>query len=94
MCIEKDLVDWPLYIKTDSEKIYEVNLDLGDIVIYSGRTHEHWREPFDGDKQIQAFLQYVNAEGDDAWLKWDTRPCLGLPFEYASQAIQSEIRSN
>jgi hypothetical protein len=91
VCIEKDLVDWPLCIKTDSGKIYEVNLNLGDIVIYSGRKHEHWREPFDGDKQIQAFLQYVNAEGDDAWLKWDTRPCLGLPFEYATDHVKSEI---
>lgn len=94
ICIEKDPVDWPLYIKTDSGQEYEINLELGDIVIYSGRTHEHWRNPFKGTKQIQAFLQYVNAEGDDAWLKWDTRPCLGLPFEYTSQAIQSEISGN
>jgi hypothetical protein len=43
------------------------------------------------EKQIQAFLQYVNAEGDDAWLKWDTRPCLGLPFEYATDHVKSEI---
>jgi hypothetical protein len=52
----------------------------------------HWREPLTGKRHTQAFLQYVNAEGDDAWLKWDTRACLGLPFEYTSQAIQNELK--
>jgi predicted GH43/DUF377 family glycosyl hydrolase len=94
VCLEKQ-VDWPIYIKNAQGIIHEINLDVGDIVIYSGRSNEHWRDPLVGAKQIQAFLQYVNAKGDDAWLKWDTRACLGLPFEYASQAVQDHpMKSN
>jgi len=92
ICIEKDNVDWPLFIKTDNGTQHEVNLDQGDLVIYSGRKHSHWREPFQGTKQIQAFLQYVDANGSSSWLKWDTRPALGLPFEFTDQRIQNEIK--
>lgn len=91
VCLEKDC-NWPLYIKNNSEQTHEIHLDVGDIVIYSGRTHEHWRDPLLGTRQIQAFLQYVDANGDSAWLKWDTRPVLGMPFEYANTEVQNEIK--
>jgi hypothetical protein len=84
--------NWPLYVKNTEGITHAINLEVGDAGIYSGRTHEHWRDPLQEEKHIQTFLQYVNAEGNDAWLKWDTRPCLGLPFEYASQAVRSEMR--
>lgn len=90
VCLEKE-VDWPLYIR-GTNRIHEINLEVGDMVVYCGRKHEHWRKPLVGKQQIQAFLQYVNAKGDDAWLKWDTRACLGLPFEYASQAVQNQLK--
>ena len=93
VCLEKE-TDWPLYVKSADGTEHAINLDVGDIGIYSGRKHEHWRNPFTGKRHVQAFLQYVNAEGDEAWLKYDTRACLGLPFEYTSQAIQDEIRKN
>ena len=92
VCIKPDAVNWPIFIKNEEGKVHEINLDQGDLVIYSGRRHEHWREPFTGSKQIQAFLQYVDAEGESAWLKWDTRPCLGLPFEWTNQEIQNELK--
>lgn len=92
VCLQQN-VNWPLYVKNTEGVIHAINLEVGDAGIYCGRKHEHWRDPLQEEGQhIQAFLQYVNAEGDDAWLKWDTRPCLGLPFEYASQAIRSEIK--
>lgn len=92
ICIEKDPVDWALFIKSESGQVNEVHLDVGDIVIYSGRVQEHWRDEFTGEKQIQTFLQYVNANGKDAWLKWDTRPALGLPFEYAGFEVRHEMQ--
>ena len=93
ICIQKeDGIDWPLFVKNSKGDIHRLDMEVGDAGIYSGRKHEHWREPYHGTKQIQAFLQYVDAEGDDAWLKWDTRPALGLPFEWTSQAIQSELK--
>lgn len=91
ICIEKDPVDWALFIKSQDGTVHEVHLDVGDMVIYSGRAQEHWREEFLGEKQIQTFLQYVSAHGKDAWLKWDTRPALGLPFEFAGPAVQQEM---
>jgi hypothetical protein len=91
ICIEKDPVDWALFIKSEDGAVHEVHLEVGDMVIYSGRAQEHWREEFKGEKQIQTFLQYVSANGKDSWLKWDTRPALGLPFEYAGPEVRQEM---
>lgn len=91
VCLEQD-EQWPLYVKNSQGVEHAINLEVGDAGIYSGRKHEHWRNPLTSKRHVQAFLQYVNAEGDDAWLKYDTRPCLGLPFEYTSQAIKNELQ--
>ncbi len=91
VCLQKD-VDWPLYVKNESGEIHKIDLEVGDMGIYSGRKHEHWRDPLPGEKQIQAFLQYVDANGTSAWLKWDTRPVLGMPFESADFKVQDEIK--
>lgn len=93
VAISKEEQDWPLYIKNEKGQIHEIKLDVGDIVIYSGRQHEHWREPYTGNKVIQAFLQYVNAQGPYSHLKWDTRPCLGLPSEFVDQSIKDELEN-
>jgi len=91
VCLQQN-TNWPLYVKNAEGVTHAINLEVGDAGIYCGRKHEHWREPLQEDGQhIQAFLQYVNAEGDDAWLKWEGRPCLGLPPQYTSQAVQSEV---
>lgn len=91
ICLEKD-VDWPLYVKNEEGTIHKIDLEIGDMGLYSGRKHEHWRDPLIGEKQIQAFLQYVDVNGPSAWLKWDTRPVLGMPFEYADSVVQDEIK--
>lgn len=92
VCITREEENWPLMIQNENQETHEINLDVGDIVIYSGRKHLHWRDPFKGQKQIQAFLQYVDANGPDNRLKWDTRPKLGLPFEWAKPDVQNEIK--
>lgn len=91
LCITKDEINWPLHIQDSQGQDNEIFLDVGDLVIYSGRKHLHWREPFQGTSQIQAFLQYVDANGSEAWLKWDTRPKLGLPFDWTDQRVQDEL---
>jgi len=93
ICIEKDDENWPLYIRTMENKTYEINLNQGDLVIYKGNEQEHWRNTFKGTKQIQCFLQYVKSAGEKAWLKWDTRPCLGLPFEYTGPQVKAEMQA-
>jgi len=91
VCIEKDPKDWPLFIKSEQGTTHEINLDQGDIVIYQGNSQEHWRNEFTGRKQIQCFLQYVRVDGPASWLKWDTRPSLGLPYDYVGPAVKSEV---
>lgn len=91
VCLKQDKI-WPLYVKNEDGITHEINLEVGDAGIYSGRKHAHWRNPLEQEKHVQCFLQYVNAEGSDSYLKYDTRPCLGLPFEWANQEVQSEIK--
>jgi hypothetical protein len=91
ICIEKDQSDWPLHIQDHRGIDHAINLEVGDLVVYSGRELMHWRDPLVGSKQIQVFLQYVNKAGDSSWLKYDTRPALGLPFEYVSDEIKNQI---
>ena len=93
VAISKEDITWPFYIKNKEGTVHEINLEVGDIVIYSGRRHEHWRDPYKGNKVIQAFLQYVNPTGPYAHLKWDTKPALGLPAEYVRQEIKDEVQS-
>ena len=56
--INSDGTVWPIYM--DGEAI---NLNIGDAAIYLGCEVEHWRDPFSGDYQMQAFLHYVNKDG-------------------------------
>lgn len=91
VCIGKDDQDWPLFIKSDQGVTHEIHLNQGDLVIYNGNAQEHWRDEFTGKKQIQCFLQYVRANGNLAWLKWDTRPSLGLPYDYTGPEVKQEV---
>jgi hypothetical protein len=91
ICLEKD-VPWPLIVEDRNGQAHEFDLEECQAIVYCGRDQKHWRNPNPGKKQVQCFLQYVFAEGKDAWRKFDTRPCLGLPFEYASQAVQEESK--
>jgi hypothetical protein len=46
--------------------------------MYKGHELPHWRNPYHGNEQINAFMFYVRANGLRADLKYDTRPQLGL----------------
>ena len=60
----------------------KVDLNPGDMLVYSGCTLEHWREKFEGDNCVQVFLHYNNIETQGEVNKYDTRPHLGLPSSY------------
>jgi hypothetical protein len=57
-----------------------VDLEPGDMLVYSGCELEHWREKFTGNVCAQVFLHYnhVNGQFADSNL-YDKRPLLGLP---------------
>jgi len=75
-CLRKDS-PWPLCFEVNGET-KEFDLDPGSIVISSGAEIPHWRNPYTGTEHVQAFLQYVYADGKYSHLKWDTRPHLGM----------------
>ena len=87
---------WPIFIDpTGSDNVIDeyknihkpgapegvkVDLNPGDMLIYSGCELEHWREPFEGQLCGQVFLHYNHADGPFAKTNlYDKRPLLGVP---------------
>ena len=67
-------------IKPGAPKGVQVDLKVGDMLIYSGFELEHWREPFQGNVCSQVFLHYNHANGPFAKTNLlDGRPLLGIP---------------
>jgi hypothetical protein len=73
LCIDNDPEPWPIYMA--GKKLL---LQPGDMAIYKGCEVEHWREPYEGNQQIQLFLHYVDANGVHKDWKFDKRPLLGM----------------
>ena len=77
---------WPIYLDPTGKKGQagiKVELEQGDMLIYSGCDLEHWREEFKGKDCCQVFLHYNDAKKKTAKAnKFDGRPFLGLPDWY------------
>jgi hypothetical protein len=85
---------WPIYLEPDSSKGKETNnvyitdntkgikidLNPGDMLIYSGCILEHWRESFEGENCGQVFLHYNSLDNETSKNnKFDGRVHVGLP---------------
>jgi len=74
---------WPIYLDPTGKEGQEgikVDLEPGDMLIYSGCDLEHWREPFEGKDCAQVFLHYNIKNSESAKQnKFDGRPMIGLP---------------
>tara|TARA_R110000796_G_scaffold1401_1_gene5628 strand:- start:312 stop:947 length:636 start_codon:yes stop_codon:yes gene_type:complete len=74
---------WPIYLDPtgkEGQAGIKVDLEPGDMLIYSGCELEHWREEFTGKDCGQVFLHYNNLKGKNYKInKFDRRPMLGLP---------------
>jgi hypothetical protein len=75
---------WPIYLENDRHTI-EVLLEPGDALIYKGMDLPHWRETFEGERQVQVFLHYVRKNGNYSEYKFDKRPALGHQLTEPSQ---------
>ena len=66
---------WPIFLEGK-----QVDLDIGDMLIYEGCKLEHWREAFEGENCGQVFLHYndVNGQFKDINI-FDGRDKLGTP---------------
>ena len=79
---------WSIYLKDTEEKVIEVKLEPGDMLIYSGCELEHWRDKFEGNQCVQVFLHYndmSNLEWENN--KYDDRPHLGLPSWFKGKKL-------
>jgi len=77
-CIKNDESPWDIYFEDRKGKEIAVTLEEGDIVIYRGYELPHWRNSYEGNKQIQSFLHYVDVHGPFSEFKYDHRPMLGM----------------
>ena len=87
---------WPIFVEPDSskgrfeDKKYisdntpgiKIDLEPGDMLVYSGCEIEHWREKFEGINCGQVFLHYNNIDNMKEDNKFDGRPYLGLPSSF------------
>lgn len=73
ICIDYKDKPWDMYFDNECFTLFP-----GDLIIYKGCEIEHWRLPYDGLEQTQAFLHYVDANGPYKDYCLDNRPMLGL----------------
>ena len=67
-------------VKKGAHSGNRVDLEPGDMLVYSGCELEHWRNEFTGDMCAQVFLHYNHKNGPFAEKnKFDNRPLLGIP---------------
>ena len=64
----------------------KIDLEPGDMLIYSGCIFEHWREPFKGQDCGQVFLHYNNVNTQGKQNIFDRRPFIGLPADFKKES--------
>jgi hypothetical protein len=68
--------EWPIYVEK-SKGFSAIKLNAGDALVYRGYEVAHWREPYEGEHQVQVFLHYVDQNGPFTEWRFDKRPHLG-----------------
>jgi hypothetical protein len=66
---------WPIHVE-GAAGAWAASLAPGDALIYRGIDCLHWREPYAGERLVQAFLHYVDQRGPHADQKFDGRRTL------------------
>lgn len=65
---------WDIGIQKPNGEEVNLNLNVGDAVLYLGCIADHWRDkPFKGQNYSQVFLHYVRSNGSNAWAYFDKR---------------------
>lgn len=89
---DKDDIKWPICAELHTGEVVSAKLDVGDAILYSGRDQMHWRPGvFKGKEIVQAFLQYIDADGDSTDLAFDGRPLLAFPFESTDPSLDHNM---
>ena len=69
---------WPIWLENKNKDKIPVNLEPGDMLVYKGCDLFHWRDKYDGENHLQAFLHYNDKNGPHG-LIYDGRETLGTP---------------
>ena len=82
---------WPIYLdptgKTGQAGI-KVDLEPGDMLVYSGCELEHWRNKFNGKDCVQVFLHYNDSKTKGALNNiFDNRKHIGLPAWFKNRNV-------
>lgn len=88
---------WPIHVHS-GEQEFAIELAPGDMMVYSGCTVPHWRETFDGEYWVQAFLHYVDVAGEQTMYRFDRRDGIGMarnPFPPPGEPLvdNAEVRA-
>lgn len=81
MTLSVDEKPWDIWMTDLKGAAKPLALGVGDMCVYQGNMLEHWRDEYEGQKQIQVFLHYVDADGPNQSFAYDNRPMLGLRKE-------------
>ena len=71
--------NWPIWLEDKDENKIPVQLEPGDMLIYRGCDLFHWRDAYEGEHHVQAFLHYNDKNGKFKDNIFDGRECLGIP---------------
>ena len=71
--------NWPIWLENKDKDKIPVQLEPGDMLIYKGCDLFHWRDVYEGEHHVQAFLHYNDKNGKFQDNIFDGRKCLGLP---------------
>ena len=86
---------WPIYLDPTGKKGQagiKIELEPGDMLIYSGCDLEHWREEFKGKDCAQVFLHYNKSNSKTAKEYYlDNRTMLGAPSWFKG-AVLTKIK--
>jgi hypothetical protein len=64
---------WDIWFKDFNGKEKPLRLNVTDMCVYRGMELDHWRQPYTGKRQTQAFLHYVDADDQYADHRYDRR---------------------
>jgi hypothetical protein len=65
---------WSIGIQKPSGEEVNLDLNIGDAMLYLGCAADHWRNiPFAGQNYNQVFLHYVRSNGPNTWTYFDKR---------------------
>jgi alkylated DNA repair dioxygenase AlkB len=78
LCISNDPNSWEIWFKDSIGADVACSLEPGDMVVYKGHELRHWRNEYTGLRQCQAFLHYVDQNGQYSDFKYDKRHYLGI----------------